>query len=604
MMESSRTKYSGDKIAFQSDLRVKAVRGDSNMDEYQSTTHTETGQNQTRSMENKNVKKDKETDLRIGTWNVQTLAQCGKLENLKIEMKRMKMNLVGIGEMRWKEKGDIWTGDYRLIHTGSTNGQEGVGLLLDKKLGKLVDSYLQFNTRIIMVRLKTKPTPTVVIQVYMPTSAADDETIETMYENIEETMKYVKGDENLIIMGDWNAVVGEEQNDVVGRFGLGRRNVRGERLIEFCQKHKLILTNTFFKHHKRRRYTWKMPGDIARYQIDFIMVKQRFRNQVKDSRSYPAADVGSDHNLVMMKCNLKFKKLEKKKSNLKKWNVTSLKNQQIQERYKRETDQELEDKNDIEAKWKDIKQTLEKKAEEIVGYKRNDIKKPWITEEIVNLIEERRQAKKDHSENGRQTYSRLKCQIINKCRKAKEMWIEEGCQEVEASMALGKIDIAYKTIKKNFEEVKPTVKNIRNKDEEILIEDGKIADRWKEYLENLYRSYNENVELGIPAASEENNLGDPILRSEFDLAVKLMKNNKTPGVDNINSELIKYAGEKLQDEIYNLTSTIYNTGTVPKDFTQSNIVTLPKTAGADKCENFRTLSLIRTPCFKNSNQNY
>lgn len=47
-----------------------------------------------------------------------------------------------------------------------------------------------------------------------------------------------------------------------------------------------------------------MPGDISRYQIDYILDKKRFRKQVKDCRSYPGADIDSDHNLLMMKSNL------------------------------------------------------------------------------------------------------------------------------------------------------------------------------------------------------------------------------------------------------------------------------------------------------------
>ena len=44
-------------------------------------------------------------------------------------------------------------------------------------------------------------------------------------------------------MGDWNAVVGEEQvQDVVGKFGLGQRNDRGDRLIEFSRNHKFVIT--------------------------------------------------------------------------------------------------------------------------------------------------------------------------------------------------------------------------------------------------------------------------------------------------------------------------------------------------------------------------
>ena len=49
-----------------------------------------------------------------------------------------------------------------------------------------------------------------------------------------------------------------------------------------------------------------MPGDIQRHQIDYILVKQRLRNQVKDCKSYPGADADSDHNPVIIKCSHKF----------------------------------------------------------------------------------------------------------------------------------------------------------------------------------------------------------------------------------------------------------------------------------------------------------
>ena len=99
-----------------------------------------------------------------------------------------------------------------------------------------------------------------------------------------------------------NAVVGEGKEDrVVGKFGLGKRNDRGERLIEFCKRQNLVITNTWFEQEKRRRFTWKSQGDLRRYQIDYILVRQRYRNCVKSSWSYPGADVDSDHNLVAMR---------------------------------------------------------------------------------------------------------------------------------------------------------------------------------------------------------------------------------------------------------------------------------------------------------------
>lgn len=46
-------------------------------------------------------------DRRIATWNVRTLLQCGKNDNLKIEMARMKIDILGVSEVRWPEAGDI-----------------------------------------------------------------------------------------------------------------------------------------------------------------------------------------------------------------------------------------------------------------------------------------------------------------------------------------------------------------------------------------------------------------------------------------------------------------------------------------------------------------
>ena len=115
-------------------------------------------------------------------------------------------------------------------------------------------------------------------------------------------------------MGDFNAVVGEGKEDrVVGNFGLGKRNDRGERLIEFCKSQNPVITNTWFEQKKRRRYTWKSLEDLRRYQIDYILVRQRNRNSVKSSWSYPGADVDSDRNLVAMLLKLKLKKIPRRK---------------------------------------------------------------------------------------------------------------------------------------------------------------------------------------------------------------------------------------------------------------------------------------------------
>jgi hypothetical protein len=82
----------------------------------------------------------------------------------------------------------------------------------------------------------------------------------------------------------------------------------------------MIATNTWFKQEKRRRYTWKAPGDSARYQLDYILVKQRYRNSVKNSKTLPGADADTDHNLVAMAAHLQLKFIKKKREKVNKWN--------------------------------------------------------------------------------------------------------------------------------------------------------------------------------------------------------------------------------------------------------------------------------------------
>ena len=59
----------------------------------------------------------------------------------------------------------------------------------------------------------------------------------------------------LFIIGDWNAKVGSQEiPGVTGKFGPGV-----QRLIEFCQENALVIANTLFQQHTRRRYTWASP---------------------------------------------------------------------------------------------------------------------------------------------------------------------------------------------------------------------------------------------------------------------------------------------------------------------------------------------------------
>ena len=108
----------------------------------------------------------------------------------------------------------------------------------------------------ISVHFQGKPFNITVIQVYAPTSNAEEAEVAHFYEDLQELLELTPQINVLFIIGHWNGkVVSQEIPGVTGKFGLGIRNEAGKRLIELCQENALVIANTLFQQHKRRLYT-------------------------------------------------------------------------------------------------------------------------------------------------------------------------------------------------------------------------------------------------------------------------------------------------------------------------------------------------------------
>ena len=91
-----------------------------------------------------------------------------------------------------------------------------------------------------------------VIQVYAPTSNAEEAEVEQFYEDLQDLLELILQKDVLFTIGDWNAKVeSQEIPGVIGKFDLGVQNEAGQRLTEFCQENALGIANTLFQQHKR-----------------------------------------------------------------------------------------------------------------------------------------------------------------------------------------------------------------------------------------------------------------------------------------------------------------------------------------------------------------
>lgn len=99
-------------------------------------------------------------------------------------------------------------------------------------------------------------------------------------------------------------------------------------------------------------------GDTGRYQIDYILVKNRFKNKVKSCKIYPGADCDSDHQLVSLKFCVKLKKIVKIEIKQTNYNLEELKKVEVVEDLKKNMgkiyNNKEERKEPIYKKWQNI----------------------------------------------------------------------------------------------------------------------------------------------------------------------------------------------------------------------------------------------------------
>ena len=192
-------------------------------------------------------------------------------------MARVNISILGISQVKWTGMGEFNSDDHSIYYCGQVSlRRNGVAVMVSKRVQNAVLGCNLKNDRMISVRFQGKPFNITVIQVYAPTSNAEEAEVERFYEDLQDLLELTPKKDVLFILGDWNAKVGSQETPAVTRkFGLGMWNEAGQRLIEFCQENALVIANTLFQQHNRRLYTWTSPDGQHQNLIDYILCSQR-----------------------------------------------------------------------------------------------------------------------------------------------------------------------------------------------------------------------------------------------------------------------------------------------------------------------------------------
>ena len=214
----------------------------------------------------------------------------GKLEVVKQEMARVNVNILGISEIRelkWTGMDEFNSDDHYIYYCGQESlRRNGVAVRVNKTVQNAVLGCNLKNDRVISVRFQGKPFNITVIQVYAPTSSAEEAEVEWFYEDLQDLLELTPQKDVLFIIAEWNAKVGSQETPgVTGKYGLGMWNEAGQRLIEFCQENALHpIASTLLQQHKRGLYTWISPDGQYRNQIDYILCSQRWRSSIESAK--------------------------------------------------------------------------------------------------------------------------------------------------------------------------------------------------------------------------------------------------------------------------------------------------------------------------------
>ena len=114
----------------------------------------------------------------IGTWNVRSMNQ-GKLEVVKQEMVRLNIDLLEISEVKWTGMGEFNSDDHYIYYYGQESlRRNGVAIMVNKRVQNAVLGCNLKNDKIIFVCFQGKPFNIIVIQVYAPTTNAEEAEVE------------------------------------------------------------------------------------------------------------------------------------------------------------------------------------------------------------------------------------------------------------------------------------------------------------------------------------------------------------------------------------------------------------------------------------------
>ena len=534
--------------------------------------------------------KGSENDIEIITWNVQRMS-LGTANKRKMRMvanyvNKNKWEIVLLSEVRAERNGVIWIGEGEEVTAVIHSEKAGI-MIRGEMLKKWTEGGQQKRQTERAVGVKIEGL--VLISTYLPVyNGQNMDEIENTREKIIELSEWARGQDILIIGGDFNAHVGggEERPGICGKFGLRTSNRMGTDLLEWCEENNLVHVSSFYNH--KNRGTWFSNIHRQWYEIDGFIMKREQRHKAVIKISTVGEATLSDHKpkKIKIKCKIKKWRNGENKKRIPKIKWEMLKNPEIQERYRERVTELLADheENDEDTtNWNAIAEVVNTAAKEVCGVQEKSIENPWMLDKdeevrilrarINGAITRRNNALQnagndDINENedvaeSRNELKEARKDLKRKTREWEEEWWQNILNECKEAGERGDSGRMYKTLKKLG------TRDIKKETNTTNIDTSQFREHFKKVSEVRFENTPEEIEETVNRVkdlrgTDKANQWKDILestpgREEILEQMKKMKDS-SPGDDGVRLCYLMKAGPEITNKIIEMVQFMFENG--------------------------------------------
>ena len=422
----------------------------------------------------------------------------GKGREVADLMERSGVDILCVQKTCWKgERARCIGGGYKMWYCGSGNKKNGVGIVLEKEHVDRVVELWRVTDRIICLKMELDGVMLNVISAYAPQVGCIREEKETFWLDLDETVEKIPRNERIVVGADLNGHVGEGNNgdeECMGRHGLGKRNNEGQAVEDFAKRRELTITNTYFVKKPAHRVTYSSGGRSS--QVDYIMVRRRRIKEVADTKVVVGESVAKQHRIVVSAIIIwtKWRKAPKLVKRIKWW---KLKNSKVNNKFKMDVIESgiLSGQED----WQKIVEMIRSIARKELGETSGKVSTAgrretlWWNQEVQEKLKDKKKAKKAwdtiRDDASKLAYKTAIKQAKREVAKARNKAYEELYEKLETKEGENEVFKIAKQRNRQSKDVQQ-VRIIKSKTGEILMEEEKVKQRWKEYFNNLLNHEN------------------------------------------------------------------------------------------------------------------